>query len=130
MTRQGITLERHATVETPPILGDAQQLKQVFLNLFLNAVEAMQQGGTLQVGVERTCLDNVPAAAVIVSDTGGGIPLEMLHNIFSPFFSTKQTGTGLGLPIVQKIVTQHGGRINVSNLGHGAEFRVILPEHP
>ncbi len=130
IARHGITLERHKSAGIPQILGDAQQLKQVFLNLFINAVEAMHEGGTLEVMVERTTMDETLAVAVVVSDTGGGIPLEMLHDIFSPFFTTKQGGTGLGLPIVHKIVTQHGGRINVCNRGHGAEFRVILPEHP
>ena len=66
--------------------------------------------------------------AVIVSDTGGGIPLDLLHNIFSPFFTTKQTGTGLGLPIARAIVEAHGGRIwSESGLGLGSTFYFTLP---
>jgi signal transduction histidine kinase len=130
MAHHGIKLKRRIEPDIPTILGDSPQLKQVFLNLFLNAVEAMRQGGTLQVKVEPTSMGNTPAVAVIVSDTGGGIPLKMLHSIFSPFFTTKESGTGLGLPIVHKIVTQHGGKIDVCNRDEGAEFRVVLPEHP
>lgn len=111
--------------------GDFQQLKQVFINLFSNAGEAMKKGGTLTVTVAPVRLDGVPAVSVTVSDTGGGIPLEILNDIFNPFFTTKEWGTGLGLPISHRIVTSHGGKILVHNRpGVGAQFKVILPVHP
>ena len=114
--------------ELPLFLGDIQQLKQVFLNLFLNAQEAMKGGGEIEVSVRSAHLDGVPAVAVVISDTGKGIPPEILRNIFSPFFTTKATGTGLGLPIVHRIITNHLGRIEVANRPTGgAVFTVTLP---
>ena len=112
-------------------LGDSQQLKQVFLNLFMNAQEAMKGGGEIEVTVRASQLDTIPAISVSVSDTGRGIPQEILQNIFNPFFTTKATGTGLGLPIIHRIVTNHLGRIDVSNRPTGgAVFIVTLPLHP
>jgi len=111
-------------------LGDSQQLKQVFINLFSNAGEAMKDGGILSITVASTKLDGDNALSVTVSDTGGGIPVEILNDIFNPFFTTKECGTGLGLPISHRIVTNHGGRILVHNRpGIGAQFKVILPTH-
>lgn len=108
--------------------GDCQQLKQVFLNLFWNAQEAMKSGGQLEITVSATRLNGLKAVSVKIADTGGGIKPEVLHNIFNPFYTTKETGTGLGLPISNRIVTNHGGKIRVNNhLGIGAEFNVILP---
>jgi signal transduction histidine kinase len=133
----GITEEKRIRVKkrfsSAPlqILGDFQQLKQVCINLFNNACEAMKPGGTLFVSVTSTVLDGKEAVALKVRDTGGGIPPEILPNIFSPFYTTKEGGTGLGLPIVHRIVTNHGGTIQAGNRsGIGAEFRVILPAHP
>lgn len=108
--------------------GDCQQLMQVFLNLFWNAQEAMKSGGQLELTVSATRLNGRKAVSVKVADSGGGIQPEVLHNIFNPFYTTKETGTGLGLPIANRIVTNHGGKIRVNNhLGAGAEFNVILP---
>ena len=109
-------------------LADCQQLKQVFINLFFNAQEAMKKGGTISISVSPAKLGGISAVSVKVADSGGGIPLEALHNIFNPFYTTKETGTGLGLPIANRIVTNHGGKIQVNNkLGVGVEFNVILP---
>jgi two-component system sensor histidine kinase HydH len=112
----------------PRLHCDDRQMKQVFYNLFQNAVQAMAHGGTLTIHtypVER--LDGLYAAAAI-SDTGGGIPMEVLHNIFNPFFSTKDYGTGLGLAIAQRIVSRHYGQIEVNNeMGKGVTFIVTLP---
>jgi two-component system, NtrC family, sensor histidine kinase HydH len=111
-------------------LGDCQQLKQVFINLFSNAADAMKESGTLSITVAPTKLDGDNALSVTVSDTGGGIPVEILNDIFNPFFTTKECGTGLGLPISHRIVSNHGGRILVHNRpGIGAQFKVILPTH-
>jgi two-component system sensor histidine kinase HydH len=111
--------------------GDFLQLKQVFINLFTNAAEAMKNGGTLSVSISPARLDGADALYVKVLDTGGGIPLEILNNIFNPFFTTKQYGTGLGLPISHRIVANHGGKILVYNrVGVGAQFKVVLPVNP
>ena len=113
------------------LLGDSQQLKQVFLNLLMNAQEAMQNGGELRITVTSARLNGTDAVSVKVADTGGGIPLETLNNIFNSFFTTKEAGTGLGLPIANRIVTNHGGKIQVNNkVGFGVEFNVILPLTP
>jgi signal transduction histidine kinase len=117
--------------EVGPFCGDFLQLKQVFINLFSNAAEAMKSGGTLSISISPARLDGADALYVKVLDTGGGIPLEILNNIFNPFFTTKEYGTGLGLPISHMIVTNHGGKILVYNrIGVGAQFKVVLPIQP
>lgn len=114
--------------QLPRLHCDDRQMKQVFYNLFQNAIQAMHHGGTLSIRtfpVERP--DGLYAAASI-SDTGSGIPMEVLHNIFNPFFSTKDYGTGLGLAIAQRIVSRHYGQIEVNNeIGKGVTFIVTLP---
>ncbi len=109
----------------PPILGDAEVLRSVFSNLFINAVQAMEKdGGNLEVAItpEKDFVE------IRIADTGGGIAPENLDKIFEPYFSTKETGTGLGLAIVKKIVDDHNGAIAVtSKLNEGTEFIVKLP---
>lgn len=114
------------------LLGDCQQLKQVFLNIMLNSVDAMGIGGKLSVQAMPEQLDGKDAVCVRISDTGGGIPVESLGSIFNPFYTTKDNGTGLGLPIANRIITNHGGKIQMINKpGVGVEFKVILPtQHP
>jgi signal transduction histidine kinase/HAMP domain-containing protein len=109
----------------PSIIGDENQLKQVLLNLINNAIQAMPKGGTLVV---RTIQAN-GSVVVEVSDTGLGIPQEILQRIFEPFFTTKKDkGTGLGLPISYRIIEEHAGRIEVkSREKEGTTFKVILP---
>ena len=112
----------------PSFLGDSQQLKQVFLNLLMNALEAMKGEGEIEVTIRPAELAGGPAVAVVVADTGKGIPPEILRNIFNPFFTTKATGTGLGLPIVHRIITNHLGQIDVANRPTGgAVFTITLP---
>ncbi len=114
--------------ELPRLHCDDRQIKQVFYNLFQNARQAMPHGGTLTIKTYPVEKEDGLYAAAAISDTGGGIPLEVLHNIFSPFFSTKDYGTGLGLSIAQRIVSRHYGQIEVKNeLGKGATFIVTLP---
>jgi two-component system sensor histidine kinase HydH len=109
-------------------LGDAPQLKQVFLNLFFNAQEAMKSGGQLDITISATKLNGKKAISVKIADSGGGIQAEGIHNIFNPFYTTKETGTGLGLPIANRIVINHGGKIGVVNHADvGVEFNVIIP---
>jgi two-component system sensor histidine kinase HydH len=113
----------------PRIHCDDRQIKQVFYNLFQNARQAMHDsGGTLTITTFAQEREDGIYAAAAVSDTGGGIPLDVLHNIFNPFFSTKDYGTGLGLSIAQRIIARHYGHIEVKNeLGRGVTFIVTLP---
>jgi two-component system, NtrC family, sensor histidine kinase HydH len=121
------------TVEgLPPVRADAEQLRQVFLNLTLNALQAMPQGGRLQIATNLRRATRRGAAAAFVEvrfrDNGVGIPPHDLKNLFIPFFTTKEKGTGLGLPISQRIIENHGGTIEVrSQPGAGASFTVLLP---
>ncbi len=116
----------------PPVRADPEQLRQVFLNLSLNALQAMPQTGKLQVStsLRRSTRRGATAAFLEVRfrDTGVGIPPGDLRNLFIPFFTTKDKGTGLGLPISQRIIENHGGTIEVrSQPGAGASFTVLLP---
>jgi len=110
----------------PPVRGSANKLQQVFLNLFLNARDAMPTGGMLEV---RTAAHN-GSVEIEVVDTGNGIPREHIHKIFDPFFTTKATGrgTGLGLSVSYGIIKEHAGRIDVrSTPGRGTSFHVEFP---
>jgi two-component system NtrC family sensor kinase len=110
----------------PPVRGSANKLQQVFLNLFLNARDAMPAGGMLEV---RTAAHN-GSVEVEVADTGAGIPREHIHRIFDPFFTTKSNGrgTGLGLSVSYGIIKEHAGKIDVrSTPGKGTSFHVEFP---
>jgi signal transduction histidine kinase len=112
----------------PAVYGDRHQLTQVFLNLVLNALDAMPEGGTLTITVERS--EDGNSVDIAFADTGCGIPEQHLHNIFDPFFSTKRhaKGTGLGLSVSKGIIEQHGGDIRVeTGVGAGTTFTVSLP---
>jgi signal transduction histidine kinase len=117
------------TAPLPQMYADPQQLQQVLLNLSLNAVDAMPNGGTLSIGAS---FDAAEGIVVTVADTGSGIDPEVLPRIFQPFFtSKKRRGLGLGLPICDRIVKAHGGRITVeSRPGHGTTFKIYLPLVP
>ncbi len=108
----------------PSPLVDKNQLRQAFLNIFLNSIHAMPNGGTLTVA---TSLSSDLRLLTSVKDTGSGISKEHLPHVFDPFYSTKEEGTGLGLSIVHGIITKHGGKIKVeSEEGKGTTIRVIL----
>jgi two-component system sensor histidine kinase HydH len=116
----------------PPVRADAEQLRQVFLNLAINALQAMPSGGRLQVSTSMRRSTRRGAAAAFLEvrfrDTGTGIPAGDGRNLFIPFFTTKEKGTGLGLPISQRIIENHGGTIEWrSQPGAGATFTVLLP---
>ena len=125
--KNGVRTELEAG-EVPPVAGDRGQLRQAFLNLVLNALQAMPAGGTLRL--ESEALGG--QLRIRFADSGQGIPAENLERIFNPFFTTRQEGTGLGLAITHRIVQGHGGRIEVqSRLGEGTTFTVVLPvENP
>ncbi len=108
-----------------PARVDRDQLIQVFLNLFLNGLEAMPDGGTLRVGLET---ENGGGFQINIADTGGGVQQEDLPYLFEPFFSTKSRGTGLGLAVALQIIENHHGTISVtSRLGEGTTFKIRLP---
>ena len=119
--------------ELPLISADPQQLEQVLVNLFLNAIDAMPNGGSLTVAAALRSADgDVPAVAIAVTDDGAGIDENDLSKIFQPFFSAKKgKGIGLGLSICDRIIQNHGGRIVVeSQPGKGTSFKIHLPlEH-
>ena len=108
------------------VLGDEHQLKQVFLNLILNASDSMKNCGEINVSLTNAVPDK-KSVIVSVSDTGGGIHPDMMKRIFDPFFTTKPQGTGLGLAIVKRILLDHNGAIEAANVGQGAVFSVTLP---
>jgi signal transduction histidine kinase len=120
-----IRVDKRFGDDVPPVLGDRSHLQQVFLNLFLNAGQAMPNGGRLTLSAWAEQDDVI----VEVEDTGVGIPAQHLEQLFNPFFTTKRDGTGLGLGITQVILEQHRGSITVrSVVGEGTVFRVQLPQ--
>jgi two-component system NtrC family sensor kinase len=128
--RQNIISEKKFENDLPRIYADPQQLGQVLVNLYLNAIDAMPNGGRLMVGVQVAQHDGTGAEVVItVADTGHGIAETDLQKIFQPFFTAKKgKGMGLGLSICQRIVKNHGGRIEVeSQPGKGSNFKIYLP---
>jgi len=121
---QNVKLTETLQENTPSILADADELGQVFSNLFANALFEMKQGGSLSVTLESDDSE----ALVTVSDTGDGIPEEHMNKIFDPFFTTKERGTGFGLSVVLRIVKTYSGRIHVkSQPGQGTTFQIWLP---
>lgn len=122
--RRGIHLVEDLAEDLPSFPLDAHKLKQAFLNLFNNALDAMPAGGRLHVAASR--LDG--EVRILIRDSGTGIPAETLPLIFEPFYTGKGSGTGLGLSITQNILADHGGRIRVTSTpGGGSEFTLFLP---
>ncbi|MGD2029471.1 MAG: ATP-binding protein [Desulfobacterales bacterium] len=113
----------------PEIQADPEQLKEVLVNLMINACEAMEQGGSIVIQEEEALLPLLGRVAVIrLKDNGPGIPESIHDQIFQPFFSTKEEGTGLGLSIAFRIIEEHQGRLDVqSNEGQGSTFIITLP---
>jgi two-component system, NtrC family, sensor kinase len=131
-----VSIEKHLDEHLPPISVDCQQIKQVLMNLFLNAIDAMgKKGGRLTVTTRQvTRLDSTRWIQIEVSDTGSGIAPEDLPHIFDPFFTTKhnsteRVGTGLGLSIVHQIIEEHAGTVEArSTVGQGTVFLLTIPE--
>ena len=121
-----ILVEQELDDNLPKVLLDRTQLQQAFYNVIRNSIQAMQAGGILRVRTEAT------DAHLVVSfiDTGQGIPPDQIGRIFEPYYTSKKDGSGLGLMIVQRIVREHGGTIEVdSSAGRGTTFRIKLPIH-
>jgi PAS domain S-box-containing protein len=132
LSQREVTIERDLRAESALVSGDRELLKQMLLNLVLNALQAMPSQGALYISTSR--VTTLPGGAacdglqIEIRDTGLGIPEEHLEKIFDPFFTTNKSGTGLGLSVVHQIVDQHSGFIHVeSEQNAGTTFRVILP---
>ena len=128
VTLAGIEVKKDLPPDLPHILGNIKTLQQVFLNLFINAVQAMKDGGILSIRSLES--EDREWLKVEVTDTGEGIAPEDLPHIFEPFYTTKEVGrgTGLGLSVSFSIAQKHGGHIEVkSQVGQGSTFTVFLP---
>jgi PAS domain S-box-containing protein len=122
-----IEIVRELDTHLPAVRARADQLRQVFLNLILNAQQAIEGAGAIRIKTSRHAQSLQPSISVEISDTGYGISEDDLARIFEPFFSKRKKGTGLGLWVTQDIVRQHGGRIEVaSDQGKGTTFNVVL----
>jgi two-component system NtrC family sensor kinase len=124
---QNISIEKQYTPDLPDLLLDSGQMEQVFVNMFVNAGQAMEEGGRL---ILWTGLDEDGKSVIIrVEDTGEGIPEDSIGRIFDPFYSTKGSkGTGLGLSVSYGIIEGHGGTIEVqSKQGEGTVFTITIP---
>jgi len=123
--RVHIQLELHPHLPLVPM--DQEQIHQVILNIALNAIEAMPEGGTLTFRTSRIESDTGDAVGISIRDTGTGIRREEIKQIFTPFFTTKERGVGLGLAVCQRIIRNHGGRIRVKSIpGRGTIFYIRL----
>ena len=126
VARKSVSLRKAIASETPTVACDPEQIKQVLLNLVLNAVQGMPNGG--EVRVEAAAMKG--RAIIKVRDTGPGIPARNVDSIFDPFFTTKPTGTGLGLAVAYQIIHQHGGELLLlDNSSSGATFAFTLPAY-
>jgi signal transduction histidine kinase len=124
-TRRSVEMRSQLAAQLPMIKADRVQLQQVFMNLMLNAIEAMEETGG-ELTVNSQCQDS--QLVLSVSDTGVGLPAEKVDQIFSAFFTTKPQGSGMGLAISRSIVESHGGRLwATANDGRGSTFYFILP---
>jgi len=127
----GVQLERDLGRDLPPVICDFKQIQQALMNIIINGVEAMPEGGTLTIASRS--LSEANMVEVEIRDTGLGISKENLKNLFEPFFTTKAEGkgVGLGLSVSYGIISKHEGVILVeSSPGQGTQFRVRLPRQP
>jgi signal transduction histidine kinase len=123
---RGIEIAMKLPGSLPPLAADSAQLTQALVNLVINAIQAVERNGRVQLSASTDEKDDI--LTIAVQDTGPGIPADKQSAIFEPFFTTKPEGSGLGLWIVQQIITAHGGFVEVSNVPDGgALFTVHLP---
>jgi signal transduction histidine kinase len=127
--KKQINITKHYTSDLPPVQVDREQIKQVFLNILLNAIEATRENGKIDVKTRSFIKPSgEPYVQIEFTDTGSGIPEEYMEDIFNPFFTTKSTGSGLGLSISNQIIQDHKGYIHVeSQLNKGSSFYINLP---
>jgi len=126
---KNVEIKRNFTAKLPAVWIDREQMKQVFMNLILNAIQAMKGGGSMAIATRPYAQDQGGQfVQVEIRDTGVGIPKENLDHIFDPFFTNKDEGSGLGLSISHQIVQEHGGHIAVeSQVGTGTAFFINIP---
>lgn len=132
LSKAKVTVSRDYWPGPLQVLADVQQMQQVFVNMLLNAIQAMPRGGTITLrSFAEPPLLPWGGVRIEIADTGAGIPEEYLHRIFEPFFTTKEGGTGLGLSVSRQIVATHGGELGVeSQKGRGTRFTIRLPKAP
>ncbi|MDD5723661.1 MAG: ATP-binding protein [Syntrophales bacterium] len=125
---EGIAVKQDIPRDLPPVWVDGDQMVQAVLNIALNALEAMPQGGTLTISARVIGAESSPRIDIAVEDTGEGIEKKAMERIFKPFYTTKDRGTGIGLAISLQIVRAHGGTIDAtSSPSHGAVFHIRIP---
>ncbi len=129
---KGVEIRRCFATDLPKILIDREQMKQVFMNVILNAIQSMEEGGLIEISTRLFAKNGTEKAGqfvqVEIRDTGIGIPEENLEHIFDPFFTNKKEGSGLGLSISHQIIQEHGGYVDVeSRVGEGTSFFINLP---
>lgn len=123
-----VKVEVERSGQLPEVTGDSEQLKEVFVNLIVNACEAMEKGGIIKICEDEYRNDQTVFARVRLTDSGPGIPDTIIEKIFQPFFTTKEEGTGLGLSIAARIIQDHQGYLQVeSGPGQGTTFSLMLP---
>jgi signal transduction histidine kinase len=128
LLENNITVETNLQPELPDIKCDYQQIKQAVINLLNNSCQAMLDGGVLMINTRKALLKNRDSVVIEIADTGGGVDSDVLHNIFNPFFTTKDGGTGLGLAITHRLIVNHCGSVEVNNNpGVGVTFIINLP---
>jgi two-component system nitrogen regulation sensor histidine kinase NtrY len=121
-----VEIRRHFSAPLPQVVVDPEQIRRVVINLIDNAIEAMDQRGTIDIETHHDPANNL--VRVIVADNGPGIPSAERDKLFLPYYSTKRRGSGLGLAIVRRIVAEHGGSIDVAdNTPRGTRFAIELP---
>jgi signal transduction histidine kinase len=128
LAQKKIIVERASIADLPPVLADADKLRQVFLNVLRNALEALDPGGRITVGCDTVAEEGRTMVRVRIADNGPGIAEKDRPNVFEPFYTTKPSGFGLGLANARKIVEQHKGRIAVAKKrGRGCAFEILIP---
>ncbi|WNR47151.1 ATP-binding protein [Paenibacillus roseipurpureus] len=120
-----VQLQYESLKHVPEVIADSELLKQVFLNVCKNGIEAMPDGGVLTISERVDTIER--NVCVDIHDTGSGIPMFVIDKIFDPFFTTKDTGTGLGLSVCQRIIHDMGGTIRVASKGFGTTFTISIP---
>jgi signal transduction histidine kinase len=128
LLQQGIDVRSSVPEGLPPFRADRAQIEQVLLNLILNASEAMPKGGTLRLSAALENVEGRPHLALSVRDTGQGMSQDQIDNLFAPFLTYKESGTGIGLAIVKKILENHSSKVEIeSKVGQGTRFKLLFP---
>jgi len=129
LRRRHVSVNTEISEDVPTVHLDAEKIKQVIINLLRNAADAMPEGGDVRISLQRDAEQE--QVRIAVADTGQGMTPKVIRKVFSPFFTTKPDGTGLGLALSRKIVEDHGGKLLVeSELGRGSTFTIVLPMKP